>query len=222
MAKPETEREKLTRKVAAIIAKAQHGATEGEAASFMEKARAMMAEHGLSVEELEHAGDPIDLESDGRTMSSGWQLDLFVAAARYWGCEVVTTRRYGSRRVTTTIAGKRSSLAAFRAMWPYLLSSVGREASRARTRGDMRGTQEVCRREVGRVLAHRLWVLYRNRDTANRDAADKRLKEHFGELEEDTRRRKVKPLQRGALDAANRIGLDDQVTGAGDVKMIGR
>lgn len=228
----ETDREKLARRVKAIIAKAEHGATEGEALSFMEKARQLMEEAGLSLDEVENAGDPLELQREAGGMAMDWRASLFDACARYWRCEVVFSYRSGSRRGKVHLGGRRSAIVVLKEMWPYIVKSVGREASRARARGELYGSQEKARADVGRALAYRISKLVREREAGERlgggpglvvvDQVSALMKEEFGQLE--TMRRK-NTAQKGARAVADRISLDDQLKGGGsggDQKMIGR
>lgn len=88
-------RDKLVRRVRAMLAKAASSEHEGEAETFALRARQIMEEHQLSEHELSAEADPLGKDDWVRVADDGEAFrQLTIAASLMYGCQSVFQKRW--------------------------------------------------------------------------------------------------------------------------------
>jgi hypothetical protein len=219
----------MAKKIAAILAKADSSTFEGEASAFLKKAEQLMKDNGIDFMDLKFVDDPMGVEKEVIKVSvERWQFQLISALAYYYGACVV--RHSYARKMMISISGKESARETVKLMWPYILKSLGRQASKARKQDDRfsRKGQNLVRKEIAIALMYRIFQMCDNNtakgDEKNSltiiDYSEQALNEAFGTIK-NTRKPNIRIVTYAALEYANEIGLDKQTQYSGDLKKVG-
>lgn len=224
---------KIAEKIGKIINKASSTNSEAEAEMLMEKALAMLEEHGLSFADIgaANAEDPVGVEKAAVKFfaSQYHRLALYVALARYYGCETIHVRRGNEFRID--VIGRESARTTFKLMVPFVLEQLN--AVVKPLVGTYYESRDKALRAVSNRLAQRVYLLTveaQKRDAevkAERgfalvpvDLIDAAMKEHYPRAT-TARSGKLNLGGNAAAQAAASVSLHRQTTGAGQLK-IGR
>jgi hypothetical protein len=217
-------------KIAKIIAKAEGTDNAEEAAIFMQKAQAMMEQHGIDLLELGKLDeqDPVGLDRAKLDVNATWKRRLATQVARFYGCEAVATTT-NTKKVYLSLAGRQNARATFYAMWPFVLEQVSKLASDGFKSG-VYGTRNKGQRYIANALCTRLHAMrlenekaLKSKETATVTATGlnslvpvdiiaSALEEEFGKLGSF---RAARVTTNGAARAdASKVRMDRQVGGA--------
>lgn len=161
---------KLARKIAALLAKAESTEFEGEAASYMAKARELMEAHSIAESDVRDAVNPNSVIEIEAPYSSDWYKNIAVAGALYYGCQM-SFRRTGTRFLKISLYGRQSGAVTASHMIPYLWREVVRSGNALR-KGATPSEKRKAIRMVGDALATRITV-----QALAREGAAEELKE---------------------------------------------
>lgn len=149
--------QKLSKKIKALMAKAEGTDNANEQAVFMAKADQLMEQHQISVIDLE-ADDPIDRDSvlTGSSGFPSWRKNLTASIALYYGCKVVNTRLRDGFRMY--VYGPESCRVTAAIMTPFIIRQVLRSGSKL-SKTSLAPNTSKCQRQVGNALFGRIAVI---------------------------------------------------------------
>jgi hypothetical protein len=158
-------RESMAEKIAKLFAKAESTNSAAEAATFAEKARALMEAHQLSFADLAQLDkdDALGFENEGLTYwkSENWVGTMAYNLARFYGLEGVRSTHGNQHRLT--IIGRESARVTFKAMAPFIKKEIHRLA---REEAKRTKTASVWATEIGKAFASRVHQLKAEADAA--------------------------------------------------------
>lgn len=224
--------DQIIAKIQKLMAKANGTDNEHEAAAFMEKAHAMLAEHNLSISQIAIASDTPDISSeqfeDPRAYL--WVKQLWMACGKLYFCEYYYVAIKGHKALHTLIGRPHNRLMAEQ-MARYLVATVFRLSREAKkdSGGDAR-YEGAFQRGCSSRLIHRVHQKYKDA-TAPAPAAtsstfglpalynseETLIKEFLDSQKLDLRTRKTSSKvgdREGYFagrDAAEKVSLNDQV-----------
>ncbi len=173
----------LTAKIAALLAKANSSEFEAERDAFMSKADQLMRDYQISMADVNNArdSDPLGLEIHEGGVSRAWKHPLGMQVAKYYGCQYVSRR--GAPEFTYTLVGRESNRVTAKLMFEYLIDTI-MKASREQYK-DERARNVSCESK-GVMLAERLRKLNKNKPLAHTgqglvplDEASAYMREHM-------------------------------------------
>lgn len=117
-------------KIKKVLAKAEGTDNPAEAEVFMNKVQSLLDEHNLTMSKVQHhrLDDPVQVTHFAATSykASNWTNDLVGFLARMYNCDAVIGTV--GNHIYYHVVGRQSAAAAFKLMFPYLVSSVRRQA----------------------------------------------------------------------------------------------
>lgn len=154
----EQSRDKITKIIKALLAKAAGTDIEAEASIFAAKAHAMMEQYQINVSDV-LKDDPVDRSKPYSATSSSpsYKKHLWTALAHYYGCETVM-RWTTYTEYTVDVIGRESSRVTTELMYPFIMKQV-REAGRKVAAFQMNMKTEACIRDVANALILRIHKL---------------------------------------------------------------
>lgn len=123
--------DKLKKKIAALLAKAEGTDNEHEAASFAAKAQALLTEHQLEIGDVvknDHMDQSVICVMPRTMKNWHWLLPMYMA--KYFGCEVYTHPHDGHKAIMAI--GRESARITCVMMWPFILKEVRAAAAELR------------------------------------------------------------------------------------------
>lgn len=154
-------------KIRKIIAKADSTTNPEEADVFMAKAHKLLEAHGLDLLDLGKldSDDPIGVDEHCNTVSRSYSCATLIAneLARYYGCQLVTTKRRGAD-TKLSVAGRESARVTFQLMFPFVFRQTRAVAAQGYNAGHYKNRMQALN-YVGNALALRLAKLNRMEDT---------------------------------------------------------
>jgi len=155
----EQSKDKITRIIKALLAKAAGTDNEAEASIFAAKAHDMMEQYQIEVSDV-LKDDPIDRNKPyaATTSSPSYKKHLWSALAKYYGCRTVISW------VTHTeyevhIIGRESARVTTELMYPFIMDQVRKAGRKISDEGDLK--PEAAIRDVANALVLRLNALIR-------------------------------------------------------------
>lgn len=163
------QRETMATKINRLLDKAASTTHEAEAATFMDKAHALMAEHQLSFSDLASL-DVEDVTGYDAVALTYWKSENWVGSmafclARFYGLEGV--RSTVGNQHSLLVIGRQSARETFKAMAPFCKKEVHRLA-REKAKEDHRSAS-VWAGEIGKALALRLQDMKAANDKAEEE-----------------------------------------------------
>ena len=134
---------KIIEKVQKLFLKAEHGATEAEALSFISKAKEIMNRYNLSDEDIFENEEEVGFLLNSDFFNSNWRRCLWQAVGNLFFCEYIAVKRYAKvsrskryRECTVHVfIGKRANTIIATNMATYLLNTIIRLANAASKKG---------------------------------------------------------------------------------------
>lgn len=153
----EQSKDKITKIIKALLAKAAGTDNENEASIFAAKAHEMMERYQIEVNDV-LKDDPIDRSKPYAATSSSpsYKKHLWRALAHYYGCKTVL-QWTGDTDYEVHIIGRESARVTTELMYPFIMQQV-REAGRKLSQG-CSIKPEACIRDVANALVMRLQKL---------------------------------------------------------------
>lgn len=161
--------EKIKKKIAALMAKAESTTNLFEAEVFLNKAYELMNKH--QIHSYETNVDDLVKEAvvmEGKSGIPAWKRNLFTAVAKLYGAEIVRTR-YGFREEVLRLVGKESACMTVEVMYPFILKQVKQQAKNLRDDG--LGELQKLTIRVAHSTAGRIWEIIKAREAASVPAA---------------------------------------------------
>lgn len=130
-----TAREALIGRIRKLLSLARGGGTEDEAAEAMRKAHGLLAEHNLSEAELREPPESDDRVIDDTSVDGCrdlWPVYVWHASARLHFCRYFYTEQFDGRRsigLRHTVIGRRHNVVVSKLMSEYLVDTVDRLAT---------------------------------------------------------------------------------------------
>ena len=150
----EQSKDKITKIIKALLAKAAGTDNENEAAIFAAKAHEMMERYQIEVSDV-LKDDPVDRSKPYSATSSSpsYKKHLWVAIARYYGCKtVISWKTHTDYEVH--IIGRESSRITAELMYPFIMEQVRKEGRRIAP--EMGLKPEASIRDVANALVLRI------------------------------------------------------------------
>lgn len=160
-----TDKDKILDRISKLLAKANGTENEAEATAFMEKAMAMLAEHGLSlldIPEKDRQDGFISKNFVPRYSNEEWRQRLAMCAAKVYMVKIIFSRgvvpvRGGKLgvRVVWIVIGRPVNVSIFISMTDYILETIMRfrkQAKHIKGRNDQNQFQIGCGMRVSKRL----------------------------------------------------------------------
>ena len=209
--------EKLRKRIAALIAKAERTDNTNEAAIFMAKASELLTKHGIDAMSLGEHNDLV-----GNQFGATWKRNdkykqtLFFAVANLFYCRGIAQRRH-KKDTVGMIIGRESARTTFKYMWPFILKQMAAQAKALHVEGGMGRTE--AKRQVSVALTFRIAEIIRERRVWEGDKAQEFALIVVDELKAFTEQayKNLKPVKgdyrtsRAAMDKAKNVSLNVQV-----------
>lgn len=225
-----SDQSKIKAKIAALLAKAKGTDNEHEADTFLAKAMEMLDQHQLSMADLDDQEDPVKWYAglDCTKWTASWQVDLYSAIARLYGCRSVKVHKI--KGFMLELVGRESATVTTELMFPWIKEQVnakGRELFKAGGAPDAANGARL----VGNALVRRIWTLIREQekdDGPKTEAIAKNalvtqdrvlavMQEHYGQLSKG--RSRSRGTSSSARELAGGIGLNRQAGGSSQLRL---
>lgn len=228
-----SDQSKIKAKIAALLAKAKGTDNEHEADTFLAKAMEMLDQHQLSMADLDDQEDPVKWYAglDCTKWTASWQVDLYSAIARLYGCRSIKCHQYKGFKLE--LVGRESATVTTELMFPWIKEQVNEKGRQLYKAGGAPNAANGARL-VGNALVRRIWTLIREQeaqDTPKTAAIAKNalvtqdrvlavMQEHYGDLNKG---RATRTKSSGAArELAGGIGLHRQAGGSSTLKIGSR
>lgn len=229
-----SDQSKIKAKIAALLAKANGTDNEHEADTFLAKAMEMLDQHQLSMADLDDQEDPVKWYAglDCTKWTASWQVDLYSAIARLYGCRSVKNHQWKGFKLE--LVGRESATVTTELMFPWIKEQVNEKGRELFKAGGAPNAANGARL-VGNALVRRIWTLIREQEQAvggpkteafaknalvSQDRVLQVMEEHYGKLDKG---RATRTKSSGAAKAlAGGIGLHRQAGGSSTLKIGGR
>ena len=211
-------------KIQKIMAKATSTNSEAEAESLMAKVQSMLAEHNLTLEQVDATVratmDPMGRKNFDNSKHS-WENRLFGSVAKYYGASaVIDNGHWTGKKGRPTAMGRESSLATLEVMWPFILAEVKRAAKAVAKSDSM--SSGAAQRRTAEAMRYRLYSLtVRDEKAAEvagggmslvlKDEVSNEVAKHFPNLSNS--RKSQTGSTSSARDAVSKISLNLQAGG---------
>lgn len=152
--------------IRALLARAKSSEFENEKLTCLKQVERLLAKHAMSLDEV--GADPESVIMDKAFATSyrsrSWTKHLLSALARYYGCQLMTTRN-GSKLIYT-VAGRDSAVETLRLMWPFVLEQV--KGAAYGLRDEDGGTLDSHMRMIANALSVRVSGLTKDKPARKR------------------------------------------------------
>lgn len=150
-------KDKITRIIKALLAKAAGTDNEAEAAIFAAKAHDMMEQYQIEVSDVLR-DDPIDRNKpySATTSSPSYKKHLWRSLARYYGCKTMLSW-VSHTEYEIHIIGRESARVTTELMYPFIMEQVRAAGRKLSDSCDLK--PEACIRDVANALVLRLDAL---------------------------------------------------------------
>ncbi len=150
----DSSKEKITRIIKALLAKAAGTDNEAEASIFAAKAHDMMEQYQIEVSDV-LKDDPIDRNKpySATTSSPSYKKHLWRSLARYYGCKTML-HWVSDTEYEIHIVGRESARITSELMYPFIMEQVRKAGRKISEEGDLK--PEAAIRDVANALVLRL------------------------------------------------------------------